>query len=131
MASSHGNTHNEAAKMEKVITEFFYKSLLIILESRSPYVSSCNYSGEQTVSSPSSSSSSSSSVRPRDRWFNLALRECPSWLENLDLCGQSNFEPVVVDVIMEQKPLDWEPVTFSPEVDLVRHLSSNYRNLFF
>ncbi|XWS33194.1 hypothetical protein CRYUN_Cryun22dG0058500 [Craigia yunnanensis] len=131
MASSHSNTHTEAAKMEQVITEFFYKSLLIILESRSPYVSSRNYSGEQIVSSPASSSSSSSSVRPRDKWFNLALRECPSALENLDLCRQSNFEPVVVDVILEQKPLDWEPVTFSPKRDFVRNLSSKDKNSYF
>ncbi|EOX92419.1 Autophagy-related protein 13 [Theobroma cacao] len=130
MASSHSSSHTEAAKMEQVITEFFYKGVLIILESRSPYVSSRNYSGEQTVSSPSSSSSSSSSVRPRDKWFNLALRECPSALESLDLCRQSNFETVVVDVILEQKPLDWEPVTFSPKRDLVRNLSSKDKNSF-
>ncbi|GMI68614.1 autophagy 13B [Hibiscus trionum] len=131
MASSNTSSHTEAAKMEQVITEFFYKSLFIILESRSPYVSSRNYSGEQTVSSPSSSSSSSSSVRPRDKWFNLALRECPLALENLDLCRQSNFEPVVVDVILEQKPLDWEPASFSPKRDLVRNLSSKDKNSFF
>ncbi|OMO83600.1 Autophagy-related protein 13 [Corchorus olitorius] len=131
MASSHGNTHTEAAKLEQIITEFFYKSLLIILESRSPYVSSRNYSGEQLLSSPSSSSSSSSSVRPRDKWFNLALRECPSALENIDLCRQSNFEPLVVDVILEQKPLDWEPATFSPKRDLVRNLLSKDKNSFF
>ncbi|MBA0771474.1 hypothetical protein Gotri_006984, partial [Gossypium trilobum] len=131
MTSTHTNSHTEAAKMEQVITEFFYKSLLIILESRSSYVSSRNYSGEQTVSSPSSSSSSSSSVRPRDKWFNLALRECPSALENLDLCRQSNFEPVVVDVVLEQKPLDWGPASFSPTSDLVRNLSSKNKNSYF
>ncbi|KAG4113737.1 hypothetical protein ERO13_D12G001500v2 [Gossypium hirsutum] len=131
MTSTHTNSHTEAAKMEQVITEFFYKSLLIILESRSSYVSSRNYSGEQTVSSPSSSSSSSSSVRPRDKWFNLALRECPSALENLDLCRRSNFEPVVVDVILEQKPLDWGPASFSPTSDLVRNLSSKNKNSYF
>ncbi|TYG72593.1 hypothetical protein ES288_D04G033900v1 [Gossypium darwinii] len=131
MASSHSNTHIEAAKLEQIITEFFYKSLLIILESRSPYVSSRNYSGEQIMSSPSSSSSSSSGVRPRDKWFNLALRECPSELENFDLCRQSNFEPVVSDVILEQKPLDWDPVTFSPKSDLVKHSSSKDKNSFF
>ncbi|TYI85950.1 hypothetical protein E1A91_D04G033400v1, partial [Gossypium mustelinum] len=108
MASSHSNTHTEAAKLEQIITEFFYKSLLIILESRSPYVSS-----------------------PRDKWFNLALRECPSELENFDLCRQSNFEPVVSDVILEQKPLDWDPVTFSPKRDLVKHSSSKDKNSFF
>ncbi|KAK5774276.1 Autophagy-related 13 [Gossypium arboreum] len=131
MTSTHTNSHTEAAKMEQVITEFFYKSLLIILESRSSYVSSRNYSGEQIVSSPSSSSSSSSSVRPRDKWFNLALRECPSALENLDLCRQSNFEPVVVDVILEQKPLDWGPASFSPTSDIVRNLSSKNKNSYF
>ncbi|KAH6769477.1 hypothetical protein C2S51_014813 [Perilla frutescens var. frutescens] len=47
MASYHGNSHSERAKMEQIITEFFAKSLHIILESRCPYVSSRNYSGEQ------------------------------------------------------------------------------------
>ncbi|XVE83305.1 hypothetical protein DITRI_Ditri16bG0078000 [Diplodiscus trichospermus] len=131
MAPSHNNTHTEAAKLEQVITEFFYKSLLIILESRSPFVSSRNYSGEQIVSSPSSSSSTSPSVRPRDKWFNLALRECPSALENLDLCRWFNFELVVVDVLLEQKPLDWGPATIYPKRDLVRNSSSKDKNLFF
>ncbi|TYH75657.1 hypothetical protein ES332_D04G035000v1 [Gossypium tomentosum] len=117
MASSHSNTHTEAAKMEQIITEFFYKSLLIILESRSPYVSSRNYIGEQIMSSPSSSPSSFSG--------------CPSELENFYLCRQSNFEPVVIDVILEQKPLDWDPVTFSPKPDLVKHSSSKDKNSFF
>ncbi|GKU95127.1 hypothetical protein SLEP1_g8527 [Rubroshorea leprosula] len=127
MASSHGNTHSEAAKMEQIITEFFAKSLHIILESRSPFVSSRNYSGEQTMSSPSSSSSSLSSVRSRDRWFNLALRESPAVLENLDLWRQSNPEPIMVDVILEQRPVDWNPLNFSPKRNLVRNLSSKER----
>ncbi|CAI0428349.1 unnamed protein product [Linum tenue] len=106
MASSHGNsTHSESAKTEQIITEFFAKSLHIILECRSPFMSSRNFSGEQALSSPSSSSSSSSSVRPRDKWFNLALGECPAALENLDLWRQSNFEPVVVDVILVKRGL--------------------------
>ncbi|KAK7399409.1 hypothetical protein VNO78_10591 [Psophocarpus tetragonolobus] len=117
MASSHGNAHSDAAKMEQIITEFFTKSLHIILESRALYVSSRNYYGDQAVSSPSSSSSSSSSVRPRDKWFNLALRECPAALENIDLWRQNNLECVVIDVILVQRPLDWDPVTvtFSPK----------------
>ncbi|KAI4345122.1 hypothetical protein L6164_012279 [Bauhinia variegata] len=123
MASSHGNSsnsHSEASKMEQIITEFFAKSLHIILESRAVYVSSRNYScGDQIVSSPSSSaSSSSSSVKPRDKWFNLALRECPAALENVDLCRQSNLEPMVVDVILVRRPLDWDPVSCSPKKDL-------------
>ncbi|KAJ7945278.1 Autophagy-related protein [Quillaja saponaria] len=126
MASS----HSETAKMEQIITEFFAKSLHIILESRAPYVSSRNFSGEQTVSSPSSSSSSSSSVRPRDKWFNLALRECPAALENIDLCRQSNLEPVVVDVILVQRPVDWDPLNFSPKMNPPRNVSLKERYPF-
>ncbi|CAN6567628.1 unnamed protein product [Malus baccata var. baccata] len=129
MASSHGNTNSEAAKvMEQIITEFYAKSLHIILESRTPYMSSRNFSGERTLSSPSSSSSSSSSVRPRDKWFNLALKECPAALENLDLfCSQGHFEPVVVDVIMVQRPLDCDLVKCSPKRDLTRNSSLKER----
>lgn len=117
MASYHGNPHSERAKMEQIITEFFAKSLHIILESRCPYVSSRNYSGEQVLSSPSpsSSSSSSSSVRPRDKWFNLALRDCPAALENIDFWRQSNLEPMIVDVILMHRPIDWDPLNFSPK----------------
>ncbi|XP_050380872.1 autophagy-related protein 13b [Argentina anserina] len=125
MASSHGNTHSEAAI--QIITEFYAKSLHIILESRTPYMSSRNYSGEQGLSSPSSSSSSSSSVRPRDKWFNLALRECPAALENLDLWRQSNFEPMVVDVVLVQRPLVSESVECSPKRGLARNLSLKER----
>ncbi|KAJ4829787.1 hypothetical protein Tsubulata_040859 [Turnera subulata] len=123
MASSHNNTHTEAAKMEQIITEFFPKSLQIILESRSPYMSSRNYSGEQVTSSPCSSSSSSSSVRPRDKWFNLALRECPAALENVDLWHPSNPGPMVVDVILVQRLLGGDPVGFSSKGDFDRNYS--------
>ncbi|KAA8546978.1 hypothetical protein F0562_003407 [Nyssa sinensis] len=126
MASYHGNTHSEPAKMEQIITEFFAKSLHIILESRCPFVSSRNYSGDQIISSPSSSSSSSSSVRPRDKWFNLALRDCPAALENIDFWRQSNLEPMVVDVILVQRPTDC-----SPKRGIDGNLSSKERSLFF
>lgn len=129
MASSHGNAHSDAAKMEQIITEFFAKSLHIILESRALYVSSRNSYGDQAVSSPCSSSSSSSSVRPRDKWFNLALRECPAALENIDLWRQNNLECIVIDVILVQRPLDWDPVTvsFSPKRVLPRSSSLKER----
>ncbi|KAF9666055.1 hypothetical protein SADUNF_Sadunf16G0189000 [Salix dunnii] len=122
MASSH-STHTEAAKMEQIITEFFPKSLQIILESRSPFMSSRNYSGEQMMSSsPSPSSSSPSSVRPRDKWFNLALRECPA---ALDLWRQSYLEPMIVDVILVQRPPGgWGSVNCSPQKEIVRSVSS-------
>ncbi|KAL9158873.1 hypothetical protein ABFS82_08G096700 [Erythranthe guttata] len=130
MASYHGNPHSEPAKMEQIITEFFAKSLHIILESRSPYVSSRNYSGEQVLSSPSpspsSSSSSSSSFRPRDKWFNLALRDCPAALENIDFWRQSNLEPMIVDVILVQTPLN-----FSPKRGPARNSSSGKDRHFY
>ncbi|CAK9162558.1 unnamed protein product [Ilex paraguariensis] len=113
--------------MEQIITEFFTKSLHIILESRCPYVSSRNYSGEQVLSSPSSSSSSSSSVRPRDKWFNLALKYCPAALENIDFWRQSNLEPMLVDVILMQTTSDWDPVNCSPQKRPIRNLSSKDR----
>ncbi|KAL5714955.1 hypothetical protein ACHQM5_016849 [Ranunculus cassubicifolius] len=119
--SSQNNRQTEPKKTEQIITEFFSKSLHIILDSRSPVVSSRNYSGEQFQLSPSSSSSSSSSVRPtRDKWFNLALRECPAALENLDLWRQSNLEPMVVDVVLVKRPGDFDPVCFSPKGGTVK-----------
>ncbi|XP_043716639.1 autophagy-related protein 13b [Telopea speciosissima] len=127
MASSQSNLHLEPAKIEQIITEFFAKSLHIIIESRSPCVSSRNYSGEQTLSSPSSSLSSSSSVRPRDKWFNLALRDCPEALENVDLWRQSNLEPMVIDVILIQRQTDWDAHRSSPKRDLVTNLSAKER----
>ncbi|GFP95422.1 autophagy-related protein 13 [Phtheirospermum japonicum] len=132
MASHHGHTHSEPAKMEQIITEFFAKSLHIILESRCPYVSSRNYSGEQVLSSPSpsSSTSSSSSFRPRDKWFNLALRDCPAALENIDFWRQSNLEPMIVDVILMQWPNDWDPLNFSPKGGLERNFSRKERDYF-
>lgn len=121
------NPHSEIAKREQIITEFFAKSLHIILESRCPYVSSRNYSGEQILHSPSSSASSSSSTRPRDKWFNLALRDCPAALENIDFWRQSNLEPMVVDVILVQRPRNWDYSSSSPRVALERNLSSKER----
>ena len=58
------------------------------------------------MNSPSSSSSSSSSVRPRDKWFNLALRECPAALESFDIGRRSTLEPLVVDVVLVARPFD-------------------------
>ncbi|KAJ9541047.1 hypothetical protein OSB04_027553 [Centaurea solstitialis] len=124
------NPHSEPAKMEQIITEFFAKSLHIILESRCPYVSSRNYSGggEQLLHSPSSSGSSSSSMRPRDKWFNLALRDCPAALENIDFWRQSNLEPMVVDVVLVQRPNNWDYGSGnSPRLALERNLSSKER----
>ncbi|CAL0330026.1 unnamed protein product [Lupinus luteus] len=130
MTSSHGNAHSEGAEMEQIITEFFAKSIHIILESRALYASSRNSFGDQVVSSPSSSSSSSSSVRPRDKWFNLALRECPAALENMDLWRQSNLEPIVIDVVLVQRPVNWDPTSCPLKKVLPRSSSMKERYPF-
>ncbi|KAL4330277.1 hypothetical protein S245_045144 [Arachis hypogaea] len=111
MASS----HSEAAKMEQIITEFFAKSIHIILESRALSVSSRSSCLDQAISSPCSSSSSSPSVRPRDKWFNLALRDCPAAIDNIDLLRRNNLDFIVIDVILVQKPLGWDPMSLSPQ----------------
>ncbi|KAJ0647776.1 putative HORMA domain superfamily protein [Helianthus annuus] len=120
------NPHSELAKMEQIITEFFAKSLHIILESRCPFVSSRNYNSERLYS-PSSSTSSFSNMRPRDKWFNLALRDCPAALENIDFWRQSNLEPMVVDVVLVQRPVNWDSARSSPKIALERNLSSKDR----
>ncbi|XP_076887867.1 autophagy-related protein 13b-like [Bidens hawaiensis] len=115
------SSHSELAKTEQIITEFFAKSLHIILESRSPVVSSRNYNTERLYSP-------SPSMRPRDKWFNLALRDCPAALENIDFWRQSNLEPMVVDVVLVQRPVNWDSTRSSPKVGLERNLSSkDYR----
>ncbi|KAJ4819407.1 Autophagy-related protein 13 [Rhynchospora pubera] len=94
--------NSETPATEQVITEIFAKSLHIILESRSPYVSSRNYSLDQIPPSPSSSGGSPS-TQPggsRDKWFNLALRECPAALQNSDFWRQSNLEPLVIEILL-------------------------------
>ncbi|MQL81802.1 hypothetical protein Taro_014253 [Colocasia esculenta] len=112
--------------VEQIITEFFAKSMHIILESRSPFVSSRNYySGDPSTSSPSSSSSTSS-IRPRDKWFNLALGDCPAALENMDLwgVGESNFEPLVIDVILIRRSSELDRACPPPGGCLVRNISA-------
>ncbi|XP_047312900.1 autophagy-related protein 13b-like [Impatiens glandulifera] len=107
MATSYhgiGSTHSEPAKSEQIITELFTKILQIILESRRPQVYSRNFNREQAavISSPASSSSSSScsTIRSRDKWFNLAIRDCSAVLENIEFWRQTNFDPMVIDVIL-------------------------------
>ncbi|KAJ0976580.1 hypothetical protein J5N97_012054 [Dioscorea zingiberensis] len=69
--------------IERLVTEFFSKSIHTILDSRS-----------------SSSSSSSSSARPGEDWFNLQLRGNPAELEKVKQWRRSNAELLVVDVLV-------------------------------
>ncbi|KAJ1379028.1 HORMA domain superfamily [Sesbania bispinosa] len=90
MASCHGATHSETAKVEQIITEFFAKSIHIILESRALSASS-------------------------------------------HLWRHTNLEPIVVDVVLVQRPLQWDQtqaVSFSPKRVLPRSSSLKERNPF-
>ncbi|KAF3781457.1 Autophagy-related protein 13b [Nymphaea thermarum] len=101
--ASHGNLNSEPQKSEQIITDFFSKTLHIILESRALFVSSRNFSGEQVVSSPSSSSTLSPSIRPRDRLFGLALRDCFPAIDSFDVWRQSGRELLVIDIVLVQR----------------------------
>ncbi|KAK4781013.1 hypothetical protein SAY87_017119 [Trapa incisa] len=94
-------SESDAAIMEQIITEFFLKSLHIILDARTPCVSSHDLAGEK-----SGSSSSSSSVRRRDKWFNLALKECPVVFKNLGFWYWRNPKSMIVDVILNRRVLE-------------------------
>lgn len=92
----------ERSKIEQIVLEFFAKSLHIILESRIPAL--C---GGEDESMGSSASSSSSGLKSRDRWFNLALGDCTSALENFEPWRRSFLDPMVVDIVLVQpKPVD-------------------------
>ncbi|KAJ3671400.1 hypothetical protein LUZ60_007479 [Juncus effusus] len=97
MASS----NSEPPIIEQVITEFFAKSFHIILQSRSPFVSSRNFNYNSAPLSPLSPSSSSPSSR--QEWFHLDLKDCPAALENFDLWRQSNLEPLIIEILLVSK----------------------------
>ncbi|CAA7053037.1 unnamed protein product [Microthlaspi erraticum] len=122
-SQNRSGSNSESAKAEQIIFEFFAKSLHIILESRTPFMSSRNFSGDQMVCSSSSSSSSSSSVRPRDKWFNLALRECPAALESFDIGRRSSLEPLVVNVVLVASPFATDQIG---KRELIRNFSGGW-----
>ncbi|KAL0909773.1 hypothetical protein M5K25_020670 [Dendrobium thyrsiflorum] len=119
MASSPSKSASEPAVMEKLITDFFDKSVHVILESRS---SARNYNAEPFNSSPSSSSSLN--IRPKEKRFNLALRDCPATLESFDMWRQSNLEPLVLDIVLDRRKSIRNESCASPGGVFVRNLSS-------
>ncbi|KAM0939853.1 putative HORMA domain superfamily protein [Dioscorea sansibarensis] len=85
-APSSSSSLSEKEFMEKLVTEFFAKSIHTILDSRSP-----------------SSSSPSSSARRREDWLNLQLRGQPAELEKIRQWRRSKAEIMVVDVVLKRK----------------------------
>ncbi|GKV25204.1 hypothetical protein SLEP1_g34675 [Rubroshorea leprosula] len=59
------------------------------------------------------------------RMVQFSIEGSPAALENFDLWRQSNLEPIMVDVILEQGSIDWE--TLSPKRNLRRNLPSKER----
>ncbi|XP_073013345.1 autophagy-related protein 13b-like isoform X1 [Typha latifolia] len=129
MASSRSSSHLEPPIVQQIITEFFVKSLHIILQSRSPHFSSHDHSLNHYSSSPSSPCVPSRS-RPQDKRFNLALPDCPAALEHFDIWRQSNFEPLIIDIILMHRTLVPDKEQLLPGGCLARNLSGNdqYRN---
>ncbi|CAI8619095.1 unnamed protein product [Vicia faba] len=123
MVLSHGNTHSHTAKMEQIITEFFAKCLHIILESGVLHGSSRNSygDGEKSDLSPCSSSLPLPSVRQRDKWFNLAPRECPAALVNFN-----NLECLIIDVILVHRSLDLDPMAPKRVLPKISSLKERY-----
>lgn len=95
MASSSSVHAPERSKVEQIVVEFFAKSLHIILESRIPAL------GGESDYLGSSASSSTSGPKTRDRWFNLALGDCTTALENFEPWRRSFSDPMVVDILLE------------------------------
>ncbi|KAJ7520677.1 hypothetical protein O6H91_19G016900 [Diphasiastrum complanatum] len=94
-----GVSHSEWATTNHIVTEFFTKSSHIILESRIPNLIVQRQGG--AITSPSSSSSLSG-LKPRQKWFNLVLSDCPTALQVAEPWRTNISKPMVIDVLLLQ-----------------------------
>ncbi|CAK9208064.1 unnamed protein product [Sphagnum jensenii] len=103
----------EKAKIEQIVSEFFVKSLHVILESRIPFVAAQSQSGgagggggggrggDEVSFLGSSPVSSSSSSRTTNRWFNLELENCNAVQESAEPWRRGIMqEAMVVDILL-------------------------------
>lgn len=95
MASGKGQ--RSRAKMEQIVSEYFVKSLQIILEARIPSVSA-----QKHFDSFKTFLSSSSVPRKQDQWFNLVLGNSNIPQQNIDLCKSNQQGLIVIDVLLSQ-----------------------------
>ncbi|XP_078447805.1 autophagy-related protein 13 isoform X2 [Wolffia australiana] len=77
----------ESGRCEQIIRNFFMKVLHAVLDSRVPHLLTGSRLGGDKA-------------RKRDRWFNLALGDSPSALENLGFFHRSATDPLVLDVLL-------------------------------
>ncbi|KAF3795703.1 Autophagy-related protein 13b [Nymphaea thermarum] len=88
--------HSDSGKAEQIISEFYLKSLQIILESRIPCIRSQYQNTDHCVSGSSRS-------KRRDKWFSLAVGECLMAAECMNMWYKNVGGPLVLDVILVQE----------------------------
>ncbi|XP_057971260.1 autophagy-related protein 13a isoform X2 [Malania oleifera] len=107
----HTNAQPESARMEQIVSQFFLKSLHIILNSRIPSLRPHNHSDEL---------SSASRVRRSDKWFSLVLGDRPAALDNLNFWHRYLMDPMIIDIIVVQRGLDSSAAGASVETVIER-----------
>ncbi|CAN6480614.1 unnamed protein product [Victoria cruziana] len=88
--------HSDSGKAEQIISEFYLKSLQIILESRIPCLRSQHQNTDHCVSV-------SSRPKRKDKWFSLAVGECLMAAECMNMWYKNVGGPLVLDVILIQE----------------------------
>lgn len=85
------NMQPESGKLEQIVYQFLLKGLHIILESRVPSLRPHDRSGDLSMGSR---------ARRSDKWFNLALGDRPSALDNLNFWHRNLMDPMIIDIIL-------------------------------
>lgn len=88
-----GNMQPELGKLEQIVYQFLLKCLHIILDSRVPLLRPNDRSGDMSIGSHSR-------VKKSDKWFNLALGDRPSALDNLHFWHRNLMDPMIIDIIL-------------------------------
>ncbi|KAH1061564.1 Autophagy-related protein 13a [Glycine max] len=88
----HNNVQPELGKLEQIVHQFLLKCLHIILDSRVPLLRPHDRSGGDLSMGPR--------VKRSDKWFNLALGDRPSALDNLHFWHRNLMDPMIIDIIL-------------------------------
>ncbi|GAB4858649.1 hypothetical protein Ancab_010122 [Ancistrocladus abbreviatus] len=87
------NSPSESGRLEQIVSQFLLKTLQIILESRIAPLKHRDRGGEL---------SSNSRAKKSDKWFNLALGDCPAAVESLHFWHRNLLDPMVIDILVVQ-----------------------------
>ncbi|KAK7301029.1 hypothetical protein RJT34_11884 [Clitoria ternatea] len=85
------NMQPELGKLEQIVYQFLLKCLHIILDSRVPLLRPHDRSSDMSMGSR---------VRRSDKWFNLALGDRPSALDNLHFWHRNLMDQMIIDIIL-------------------------------